>query len=115
VQATRNPACKTCGLGEFPGLSGHTGTHATSLCGRNSVHIAPALPSALALTALEERLAPFGTVTRNKFMLRVALASESAAEQESFVLTIFPDGRLIVSGTSDFAKARSLYARYIGA
>jgi len=29
-------------------------------------------------------------------------------------LTIFPDGRAIIRGTSDPAVARSLYSRYIG-
>jgi adenylyltransferase/sulfurtransferase len=29
-------------------------------------------------------------------------------------LTIFPDGRAIISGTDDPAVARSVYARYIG-
>ena len=29
-------------------------------------------------------------------------------------LTIFPDGRAIIRGTSDPSIARSLYSRYIG-
>jgi adenylyltransferase/sulfurtransferase len=29
-------------------------------------------------------------------------------------MTLFPDGRAIIKGTSDPAIARSLYARYIG-
>ena len=31
-----------------------------------------------------------------------------------YELTVFPDGRAIVKGTSDTGLARSLYARYIG-
>jgi len=31
------------------------------------------------------------------------------------VLTVFADGRAIVSGTTDPAVAKSLYARYVGA
>ena len=30
-------------------------------------------------------------------------------------LTLFPDARAIIQGTDDLAKARSLYARYVGA
>jgi len=30
------------------------------------------------------------------------------------VLTVFPDGRTIVSGTDNLAAARTLHARYIG-
>jgi adenylyltransferase/sulfurtransferase len=29
-------------------------------------------------------------------------------------MTVFPDGRVIVKGTTDAGIARSLYARYIG-
>jgi len=31
-----------------------------------------------------------------------------------YEMTIFPDGRAIVKGTSDPGVARSLYARYVG-
>jgi len=30
-------------------------------------------------------------------------------------LTVFPDGRAIIKGTTDVGVARSIYARYIGA
>jgi adenylyltransferase/sulfurtransferase len=30
-------------------------------------------------------------------------------------MTVFPDGRAIVKGTTDIGLARSLYARYVGA
>ena len=33
---------------------------------------------------------------------------------ESTQLTLFPDGRAIIKGTTDTAVARSLYARFIG-
>jgi adenylyltransferase/sulfurtransferase len=29
-------------------------------------------------------------------------------------MTLFPDGRAIIKGTTDIAVARSLYARYVG-
>ena len=32
-----------------------------------------------------------------------------------YEMTVFPDGRAIVKGTTDIGIARSLYARYIGA
>jgi adenylyltransferase/sulfurtransferase len=32
----------------------------------------------------------------------------------AYELTVFPDGRAIVKGTSDTGIARSLYARYVG-
>ena len=33
---------------------------------------------------------------------------------DGYELTVFPDGRAIVKGTTDPAVARSVYARYIG-
>jgi adenylyltransferase/sulfurtransferase len=30
-------------------------------------------------------------------------------------ITVFPDGRALIQGTTDVGRARSLYARYIGA
>jgi adenylyltransferase/sulfurtransferase len=56
---------------------------------------------------LAERLAPLGLVRANEFALRFEIAP--------YLLTIFPDGRAIVKGTTDVGVARSLYARYIGA
>jgi adenylyltransferase/sulfurtransferase len=36
------------------------------------------------------------------------------AQVESFELTVFPDGRAIIKGTTDPGVARSVYARYVG-
>jgi adenylyltransferase/sulfurtransferase len=33
---------------------------------------------------------------------------------EPYEMTLFPDGRAIIKGTTDTAIARSLYARYVG-
>jgi adenylyltransferase/sulfurtransferase len=55
---------------------------------------------------LAGKLAGVGRITRNPFLLRLAV--------DEFVLTVFPDGRAIVGGTDDPVKARALYARYIG-
>ena len=60
----------------------------------------------LSLDALATKLAGVGQVTRNAFLLRLAV--------DDYVLTIFPDGRAIVGGTDDIATARTLYAKYIG-
>jgi len=34
--------------------------------------------------------------------------------REPYEMTLFPDGRAIIKGTTDTAIARSLYARYVG-
>ena len=51
-------------------------------------------------------LAPLATVRANDFAVR--------ANIDPYELTVFPDGRAIVKGTSDTGIARSLYARYVG-
>jgi adenylyltransferase/sulfurtransferase len=96
--------CPACGLRQFPYLEGR-GRAPVSLCGRNAVQIHErARP--VDLHDLAARLAPLGVVRANEFALRF--------ETPPYVLTIFPDGRAIVKGTTDVGVARSLYARYIG-
>jgi adenylyltransferase/sulfurtransferase len=36
------------------------------------------------------------------------------ADIEDLSLTVFPDGRCVVRGTDDPARARSYYDRYVG-
>ena len=101
-----SPDCPTCGRGEYPFLRAETGTVAISLCGRSGVQVAPRPPVHLDLPALAERLRAVGQVTQNEFLLRFV--------NEECDMAVFPDGRAIIKGTTDPAKARTLYARYIG-
>jgi adenylyltransferase/sulfurtransferase len=79
-----------------------------SLCGRDAVQVSPPAPLALDLDHMARRLAGLGDVTtKSRFLLRFSV--------DGHELTIFPDGRAIIKGTSDQAVARSLYARYVGA
>jgi molybdopterin/thiamine biosynthesis adenylyltransferase len=96
--------CRTCGRKEFGHLAGEGRPHIT-LCGRNSVQIHEhARP--IDLAEMSKRLTPHGQVRQNGFMLKFS--------KEPFEITLFPDGRAIVKGTTDTAVARSLYARYVG-
>jgi len=98
------PDCQACGGREFIHLAGKGRPHIT-LCGRNSVQIHEhAQPVDFAV--MSERLKPHGTVCHNEFVLKFWC--------DPYELTLFPDGRAIIKGTSDTALARSLYARYIG-
>jgi len=99
--------CPTCSGGEFPWLDGRAGSHSAVLCGRNAVQISSPDRQKLALDRLEEKLSSVGQVRRNPFMLRF--------DVDDYRLSIFPDGRAIVSGTDDIATAKTLYAKYIGA
>lgn len=105
INASRpRPDCQTCGRREFVHLAGEGRPHIT-LCGRNSVQIHErARPVDFA--ELHQKLAPHGTVRWNDFVLRFL--------RDPYEMTLFPDGRAIIKGTTDTAVARSLYARFIG-
>lgn len=96
--------CSVCGARQFDALAGTARPHIT-LCGRNSVQIHEH-HRPLDLTALEQRLAPLGRVRANGLLLRF--------ERAPHTITVFPDGRALIQGTTDVALARSLYARFIG-
>lgn len=99
------PDCRTCGARDFLYLAGEAQPQIT-LCGRNAVQMhGPGRQ--LDLDELGRRLATYGEVQNNPFLLRLRVPP--------YELTLFADGRAIIGGTSDPAVARSLYARYVGA
>jgi adenylyltransferase/sulfurtransferase len=99
--------CRVCRHGQFDWLSGEHGSTSAVLCGRNAVQLSPPPGAAvLSLDTLAARLAGVGPISHNAFLLRLSV--------DDCVLTVFPDGRTIVSGTDDLAAARTLHARYIG-
>jgi molybdopterin/thiamine biosynthesis adenylyltransferase len=100
----RDPECPVCAHHMCRHLSGE-GRPPISLCGRNAVQIHDRTRP-LDLKELAARLAPLGEVRANDFALRFLPLP--------YEMTIFPDGRAIIKGTTDAGVARSLYARYIG-
>jgi adenylyltransferase/sulfurtransferase len=102
--ATPDPSCDVCGHRKFRHLCGDARPHIT-LCGRNSVQIHEH-HKPFDLAALQQRLAPLGTVRSNAHLLRF--------EYDPYTLTVFPDGRALIQGTTDTGLARSLYARFLG-
>ena len=78
----------------------------TSLCGRNAVQILHPNGSKLDLEKLAARLEHVGEVSFNSFLLRL--------KTDKYELTVFPDGRSIITGTNDASVAKGLYAKYIG-
>lgn len=96
--------CRACGERDFIHLAGEGRPHIT-LCGRNSVQIHER-HRPIDLASMGERLKPHGTVRHNDFVLKFW--------REPYEMTLFPDGRAIIKGTTDTAIARSLYARFVG-
>ena len=105
----RRADCPACTLRKFEFLDARPGESATSLCGRNTVQVRPPTNGSLPkLDVIAERLASVGQVERTPFFVRCPLRDGGLS------LTLFPDGRAMIHGTSDPAAARSVYARYIG-
>jgi adenylyltransferase/sulfurtransferase len=101
----RDAECPCCARREFSYLDG-TRRAPISLCGRNAVQIHER-SRPVDLKELAERLGAIAPVRANEFALRASI--------DAYELTVFPDGRAIIKGTTDTGVARSLYARYVGA
>ena len=95
--------CRAC-MRDFVHLAGEGRPHIT-LCGRNSVQIHER-QRPVDFVELSTRLQPHGHVRHNEFVLKFW--------REPYEMTLFPDGRAIIKGTTDTAVARSLYARFVG-
>jgi len=105
ISATQpRPDCRACGTKEFIHLAGEGRAHIT-LCGRNSVQIHEH-QRPIDFAEMDRRLQPHGVVRHNDFVLKFW--------HDPYEMTLFPDGRAIIKGTTDTAIARSLYARYVG-
>lgn len=118
----RRADCPCCALHRYDFLDAASPAGlATSLCGRNTIQISPPHPShphsspTLDLAALAVRLAPHGSFTATRFLLRGEFTSERGHHSDPIRLSLFPDGRALFTGLTDESRARSLYARYIGA
>jgi adenylyltransferase/sulfurtransferase len=75
------------------------------LCGRNAVQIHE-VDRPIDLAELAKSLDGLGQVRNNEFALRFTTGP--------WEITVFPDGRAIVKGTTDIGVARGMYARYVG-
>jgi adenylyltransferase/sulfurtransferase len=104
----RDPDCPCCAQRRFDWLDGGRADSAVTLCGRSSVQITPSSVAALDLATIASRLAPHGDFRATPFLVRGTL------RDERIDLSVFPDGRAIIS-TPDPARARAIYAKYLGA
>jgi molybdopterin-synthase adenylyltransferase len=102
--ARPRPGCRACGKRDFVHLAGEGRPHIT-MCGRNSVQIHER-SRPIDFAEMQSRLESHGVVRHNEFVLKFW--------REPYEMTLFPDGRAIIKGTTDTGVARSLYARYVG-
>ncbi len=107
TNAAPDPQCAVCGKRTFRHLEGAARPQIT-LCGRNSVQIHEhRRPISLAgLHTALSRHADIEGLRSNALLLRFRRGVHQ--------VTVFPDGRALVQGTTDPGVARTLYARFIG-
>lgn len=101
------PSCPCCAEREFEWLDAASRTRALTYCGRDAVQVVPSgAARGFDLDAVERRLSASHPCRRNDYVLKVELPD--------YALTVFDDGRALISGTGDADTARSVYDRYIG-
>ncbi len=102
-----HPLCEGCSKGIYPFLSPGNALETIKMCGRNAVQIHAAESKAVDFKKLAEKLAGQVPVEYNEYVFNI--------RPDSFEIMVFANGRAIVRGTEDAGRAKSLYARYVGA
>jgi molybdopterin/thiamine biosynthesis adenylyltransferase len=105
--------CRACALRRFDFLDSSAGEDA-ALCGQDAIQLAAPAQTQLNLDSALRRLAPHGDFALMGTLLLRGTFSAERSEGKPLALTLFPDGRAIIRGTTDPTRARTLYARYIG-
>jgi molybdopterin-synthase adenylyltransferase len=106
VSAPRDPACPCCASRRFEFLQEEAGTRTHRVCGRDGVMILAPKGTRVDLPELAKRLESVAPVFSNAYLLQT--------EWEGHPVTLYGDGRALVQRTDDPARARALYARYLG-
>jgi adenylyltransferase/sulfurtransferase len=99
--------CGTCSGTDLPWLNGQRGGQTAVLCGRNGVQLSFPKHTSVSLENLAKQLESAGKVVANPYLVRLFV--------DDYTITIFADGRSIISGTQDVAVAKSVHAKYVGA
>lgn len=104
----KDPTCLSCGDDRtYPYLQSENMTKSVVLCGRDTVQIRSPHEGELNLHDLAKQLEQVGyEVSGNPFLISI--------EMEDNRVVIFSDGRALIHGTKDLAKARSIYQRLLG-
>lgn len=111
LDVPRDANCRCCGKADYEWLDGRRGSRAVVLCGRGAVQLTPPEGSSpIDLPAMRAKLAPLGDLTSNPFLVRLRLSEANGGHE----ITLFADGRAIISGVDDEAQARTVWNRYIG-
>ena len=106
LEAPRRDDCPACAERRFEFLDAPEAREPIVFCGRNAVQVAAPGPKP-DLDAIAARVAGLADKVQNLgVMLRIQV--------EGTTLTLFPDGRALIEGTTEIDRARALYDRYLG-
>jgi len=108
LDETLSPDCPACVGGQFDFLDAAApdATAATGLCGRDAIQIAGG-HFRVDFDRIAKAWRPVGTVEKTRFFVRLSI-------DEAQSLTLFRDGRALITGVRDTAHARTLYDRFVG-
>ncbi|MCF6408907.1 MoeB/ThiF family adenylyltransferase [Pseudalkalibacillus salsuginis] len=107
VDNLKNPQCDSCcPEAAFPYLNHESSTKTAVLCGRDTVQIRPMPGMAIDMDALKQKLSQLtSNIRSNDYLLQV--------EIDDTRMVVFKDNRVLIHGTKDINKAKTLYNRYI--
>ena len=106
IKVKKDPDCEACGKGNFEYLQAKKRKLVVSMCGRNAVQIVPIKEVTGDLVEIKKKLLKVGQASLRDGVLKF--------KAKGVEMTIFPDGRTIVGGTTDLAKAKTLFSKYVG-
>jgi len=106
ASVSRAQRCPCCEDRRFDYLDEKAGSRTHRVCGRDGVMILAPKGTHLDLKALEARFSSAGDVFANPYLLQT--------DWEGHPVTVYADGRALIQKTDDPARARALYARYLG-
>ncbi|QFT88222.1 Molybdopterin-synthase adenylyltransferase [Bacillus sp. THAF10] len=109
VDKLKNATCDSCGSSRsYPYLSYENQTKTAVLCGRDSVQIRPSDTSeSRNLIEVKAALTAQGIkVDANPYLL--------SFQVDEHRMVAFKDGRVLVHGTKDISRAKTMYHRYFG-
>jgi molybdopterin/thiamine biosynthesis adenylyltransferase len=102
--------CPACFSGKFEYLDGSKGIEsetAAALCGRDAVQISPTTSGTVPLNTIAKKWQGVGRIQETPFFVRLFPDPEHS-------VTLFRDGRVVISGTDNLQTARTLCDRYVG-
>jgi adenylyltransferase/sulfurtransferase len=109
ISDARREDCATCARRQFDFLN-NTSPRTVSLCGRDAIQIRAGTKISFNIAGLAARFHEAGEVQQTPYFVRCDLR-----EEKPIRLTVFLDGRTIVHGTNNPARAKAIHAKYVGA